>query len=139
MLYIRLKLAGSSHILTKFLDAQRRTALISVTQCVSCASCMCDWGINTSSAGIAFRRQNLMSVDVGFVLCQPPLCKSKNMVICQPSLCKRKNMVICQPSLCKRKNMVICQPPLCKRKNMVICQPLLCKSKNSYNGREPIP
>ena len=31
-LYIRLKLAGSSHILTKFMDAQRRTALIFVTQ-----------------------------------------------------------------------------------------------------------
>ena len=27
----RLKLAGSSHILTKFMDAQRRTALIFVT------------------------------------------------------------------------------------------------------------
>ena len=27
-LYIRLKLAGSSHILTKSMDAQRRTALI---------------------------------------------------------------------------------------------------------------
>ena len=44
-LYIRLKLAGSSHILTKFMDAQRRTALIFVTQGVGCASCMCDWGI----------------------------------------------------------------------------------------------
>ena len=41
----RLKLAGSSHILTKFMDAQRRTALIFVTQGVGCASCMCDWGI----------------------------------------------------------------------------------------------
>ena len=45
MLYIRLKIAGSSHILTKFMDAQRRTALIFVTQGVGCASCMCDWGI----------------------------------------------------------------------------------------------
>ena len=44
-LYNRLKLAGSSHILTKFMDAQRRTALIFVTQGVGCASCMCDWGI----------------------------------------------------------------------------------------------
>ena len=46
MLCNRLKLAGSSHILTKFMDAQRRTALIFVTQGVGCASCMCDWGIN---------------------------------------------------------------------------------------------
>ena len=30
-LYIRPKLAGSSHILTKFMDAQRRTALIFLT------------------------------------------------------------------------------------------------------------
>ena len=44
-LYIRLKLASSSHILTKLLDAQRRTALICATQGVDCASCMCDWGI----------------------------------------------------------------------------------------------
>ena len=44
-LYIRLKLAGSSHILTKFSDAHRSTALIFVTQGVCCASCMCDWGI----------------------------------------------------------------------------------------------
>ena len=42
----RLKLAGSSHILTKFMDAQRRTALIFVTQGVGCASCMCDWVIS---------------------------------------------------------------------------------------------
>ena len=41
-----LKLAGSSHILTKFMDAQRRTALFFVTQGVGCASCMCDWGIS---------------------------------------------------------------------------------------------
>ena len=46
-LYIRLKLAGSPHILTKFMDAQRRTALIFVTQGVGCASCMCDWGISS--------------------------------------------------------------------------------------------
>ena len=38
-------LAGYYHILTKFLNAQRRTALIFVTQGVGCASCMCDWGI----------------------------------------------------------------------------------------------
>ena len=44
-LYIRLKLAGFSHILIKFMDAQRRTALIFVTQGMGCASCMCDWGI----------------------------------------------------------------------------------------------
>ena len=44
-LYNRLKLAGSSHILTKLTDAQRRTALCFVTQGVGCASCMCDWGI----------------------------------------------------------------------------------------------
>ena len=44
-LYNRLKLAGSSHILTKFMDTQRRTALLFVTQGVGCASCMCDWGI----------------------------------------------------------------------------------------------
>ena len=36
-LYIRLKLAGSSYILSKFMDAQRRTALIFVTQGVGCA------------------------------------------------------------------------------------------------------
>ena len=41
----RLKLAGISHILPKFMDAQRRTALIFVTQGVGCAWCMCDWGI----------------------------------------------------------------------------------------------
>ena len=29
------------------MDAQRRTALIFVTQGVGCASCMCDWGINS--------------------------------------------------------------------------------------------
>ena len=40
-LYIRLKLAGSSHVL---MDAQRRTALFFVTQGVGCAPCMCDWG-----------------------------------------------------------------------------------------------
>ena len=47
MLYIRLKLAGSSHILTKVMDAQRRTALFFVTQGVGCALCMCDWGITS--------------------------------------------------------------------------------------------
>ena len=30
-------------ILTKIMDAQRRTARIFLTQCVDCASCMCDW------------------------------------------------------------------------------------------------
>ena len=45
-LYNRLKLAGSSHLLTKFMDAQRRTALFFVTQGMGYASCMCDWGIN---------------------------------------------------------------------------------------------
>ena len=44
-LYIRLKLAGSSHILTKFMDAQRRTALIFVTQGVGCTSCICVTGV----------------------------------------------------------------------------------------------
>ena len=44
-LYNRLKLAGSSHMLTKLMDAQGRTALIFVNQGVGCASCMCDWGI----------------------------------------------------------------------------------------------
>ena len=47
MLYFRRKLAGSSHILTKFMYAQRRTALIFVTQGVGCASCMCDWGVTS--------------------------------------------------------------------------------------------
>ena len=47
-LYIRLKLAGSSHVLTKFMDAQRRIAQIFVTEGVGCASCMCDWGIRPS-------------------------------------------------------------------------------------------
>ena len=45
-LYIRLKLAGSSHVLTKLMDAQRRTTLIFVTQGVGSASCMCDCGLN---------------------------------------------------------------------------------------------
>ena len=45
MLYIRLKIPCSSHVLTKFMDAQRRTTQIFVTQGVGCASCMCDWGI----------------------------------------------------------------------------------------------
>ena len=45
-LYNRLKLAGSSHILTKFMDAQRRTALIFVTQGLGCVSCMCEWFIS---------------------------------------------------------------------------------------------
>ena len=45
-LYIRLKLAGFFHSLTKFMDAQRRTTLYFVTQGVGCASCMCDWGIS---------------------------------------------------------------------------------------------
>ena len=39
-LYIRLKLSGSSHILTKY--AQRRTALYFVSQGLGCALCMCD-------------------------------------------------------------------------------------------------
>ena len=47
MLYNGHKLAGSSHILTKFIDAQRRTALIFVTQGVGCAWCMFDWGIRS--------------------------------------------------------------------------------------------
>ena len=47
-LYIRLKLGGSSHILTKFMDVQRRTFLFFVTQGVGCALCMCDWGISTA-------------------------------------------------------------------------------------------
>ena len=38
-LYNRLKLAGSSHILTIFMDAQRRTVIFFVTQGVGCASC----------------------------------------------------------------------------------------------------
>ena len=37
-----------AHILTKLLDAQRRTALIFVTQGVGCASCMCDSGIRAT-------------------------------------------------------------------------------------------
>ena len=41
-LYIRLKLAGCSHVLTKFMDAQRRTAQFFLTEGVGCASCMCD-------------------------------------------------------------------------------------------------
>ena len=46
-LYICPKLAGSSHHLTKLMDAQRRTALFLVTQGVGCASCMCDWGMTS--------------------------------------------------------------------------------------------
>ena len=37
-LYIRFKLAGSSYILTKFMHAQRRTALSFVTLGVGCTS-----------------------------------------------------------------------------------------------------
>ena len=44
-LYNRSKLAGSSHIMTKFMDAQRRTTLIFVTQGVDCASCICVTGV----------------------------------------------------------------------------------------------
>ena len=47
-LYIRLKLAGFSHILTKFIDVHRRTALVIVIPGVGCASCMCDEGIKGS-------------------------------------------------------------------------------------------
>ena len=61
-LYFRLKLAGSSHILTKFMDEQRRTALIFVTQDVGCASCMCDWGIRQLES------QTCMVSIVGFTL-----------------------------------------------------------------------
>ena len=50
-LYFRLKLAGSSHIPTKFMDAQRRTALIFVTQGVGCSSCMCDCSIKSTRPG----------------------------------------------------------------------------------------
>ena len=48
-LYYLFKLAGSSQILTKFMDAQRRTALMFVTYGVGCASCMCDCGIRRHS------------------------------------------------------------------------------------------
>ena len=44
-LYICLK-----HFLTKSMDAQRRTALICVTQGVGSASCMCDWGMKSVPA-----------------------------------------------------------------------------------------
>ena len=47
----RLKLAGSSHILTKFMAAQRRT------QGVGCALCMCDLGITSMQ-----RRPNVFDV-----------------------------------------------------------------------------
>ena len=68
-LYIRLKLAGSSHNLIKFMDAQRRTALIVVTQGVGCASCMCDWGIkwkhNPQYAGAgSFTTSNYLELEV---------------------------------------------------------------------------
>ena len=43
-LYIRLKLAGSSHVLTKFMDAQRRTAQMFVPQGMD-GLCIYDWGI----------------------------------------------------------------------------------------------
>ena len=48
-IYIRLALAISSYILTKFMDAEQRTVLIFFTQDVGCASCMCDWGIRGST------------------------------------------------------------------------------------------
>ena len=51
-LYIRFKLAGSSHILTTFMNTQRRTALFFVTQGVGCALCMCDWGIQLYFVGV---------------------------------------------------------------------------------------
>ena len=50
-LYIRLKLAGSYHILTKCPDAQRRTALIFVTQDVGCDSFMCGLGLFRQGGG----------------------------------------------------------------------------------------
>ena len=48
-LYIRLKLSGSSHNLTQFMDAQWRTALFFVAEGVGCASCMCYWGIRAAT------------------------------------------------------------------------------------------
>ena len=57
-LYICPELAGSSHILTKLMDAQRRTALYFVTQGVDCASCMCDWAINPLKPN--FLKQSLL-------------------------------------------------------------------------------
>ena len=48
-------LFGSSHILTKFMAAQRRPALV-VTQGVGCASCMCDRGIASAPFRIFKRR-----------------------------------------------------------------------------------
>ena len=45
-LFSRLELAGSSHILTQFVEAQRSSALIFVTQGVGCASCrLCVTGV----------------------------------------------------------------------------------------------
>ena len=58
-LYNRLKLTGSSHIPTKLMDAQRRTALLFVTQGVVCAPCMYDWGINYSQ---------ILLIDITFYL-----------------------------------------------------------------------
>ena len=63
-LYIRLKTAGSSYILTKFLDAQRRTALFFVTQGVGCGSCMCDWGIR-----VDIRISTNQRIDIWVILC----------------------------------------------------------------------
>ena len=45
---MRFKLAGSSHVLTKVMGAQRRTALIFDTQVVGCASGICVTGVLVS-------------------------------------------------------------------------------------------
>ena len=42
----------SPHILTKLMNAQRRTALFFVTQGVGCALCICDLGISFVSQGV---------------------------------------------------------------------------------------
>ena len=71
-LYICLKIAGFSHyILTKFMDAQRRTTLVFVTQGVGCASCMCDWGIRSG-------RNSFCPVGPSCILC--PECVPYSIV-----------------------------------------------------------
>ena len=44
------------------MDAQRRTALICVTQVVGCALCVCDWGIKYVHSSLA-----LLAIIVSFM------------------------------------------------------------------------
>ena len=49
------------------MDAQRRTALIFVTEGVGCASCMCDWGIKQAESNILKVSGQKELLIIGFV------------------------------------------------------------------------